>query len=137
MWTLRWPTVWSNQTSASSVMGWIAGGGVDGLGVSLMRITIDTREDSYQDALGVLRRAYGRHRLAPKTEESPAVGEAVDMSNGGALSEESGQAVRCWRRSQGRGGGQVFGEGDEKVACQGDLANQGSRRGVARFEVNE
>ena len=39
-----------------------------------MRITIDTREDSYEDALGVLRRAYGRHRVARKTEESPGEG---------------------------------------------------------------
>jgi len=38
-----------------------------------MRITIDTREDSYEDALGVLRRAYGRHRLPRKAQESPAV----------------------------------------------------------------
>ena len=32
-----------------------------------MRISIDTREDSYEDALGVLRRAYGRHRVARVT----------------------------------------------------------------------
>ena len=55
-----------------------------------MRITIDTREDSYEDALGVLRRAYGRHRLARKAEESPAVPEAVDSSSGGGVAEESG-----------------------------------------------
>jgi hypothetical protein len=53
-----------------------------------MRITIDTREDSYEDALGVLRRAYGRHRLARTTEESPAVPDAVDLSNGGAVTDE-------------------------------------------------
>ncbi len=58
------------------------------LGVSLMRITIDTREDSYEDALGVLRRAYGR-RLPRKPEESPAVAEAVDSSSGGAVAQES------------------------------------------------
>ena len=54
-----------------------------------MRITIDTREDSYEDALGVLRRAYGRHRVARKAEESSAVPEAVDVSSGGAVAEES------------------------------------------------
>lgn len=53
-----------------------------------MRITIDTREDSYEDALGVLRRAYGRHRLARKTEEPPAVPEGVDLSNGGGVAKE-------------------------------------------------
>jgi Lsr2 len=59
------------------------------LGVSLMRITIDTREDTYEDALGVLRRAYGRHRLLRKPEESPAVPEAVDLGSAAALAEES------------------------------------------------
>ena len=54
-----------------------------------MRITIDTREDSYEDALGVLRRAYGRHRLPRKPEESPAVPEAVDLSSAGPLAEVS------------------------------------------------
>ena len=53
-----------------------------------MRIIIDTREDSYEDALGVLRRAYGRHRLARTTEAPPAVSEAVDLSNGGAVADE-------------------------------------------------
>ena len=55
-----------------------------------MRITIDTREDSYEDALGVLRRAYGRHRLARKAEESSVVPEAVDSSSGEGAAEESG-----------------------------------------------
>ena len=59
------------------------------MGVSLMRITIDTREDRYEDALGVLRRAYGRHRLPRKPEESPAVPEAIDLGSAGALAEES------------------------------------------------
>ena len=53
-----------------------------------MRITIDTREDSYEDALGVLRRAYGRHRVARKAEELSAAPEAVDVSSGGAVAEE-------------------------------------------------
>lgn len=54
-----------------------------------MRITIDTREDSYEDALGVLRRAYGWHRLARKAEESPAVPEAVELSTGRGAAQES------------------------------------------------
>src|SRR4051794_8256926 len=53
-----------------------------------MRITIDTKEDSYQDALGVLRRAYGRHRVARKAEESPPVPEAVDLRARGGVAEE-------------------------------------------------
>ena len=110
VWTLRGPTVWSNQTPAFSVMGWTAGGGVDGLGVSLMRITIDTREDSYEDALGVLRRAYGRHRLARKTGESP-VGEAVDMSNGGSVSEESGKRSAAGAGRKGAGVGKSSAKG--------------------------
>ena len=52
-----------------------------------MRITIDTREDSYEDALGVLRRAYGRHRVGRKTEESRG---AVGSSDAGAVAKESG-----------------------------------------------
>ena len=59
------------------------------MGVDLLRITIDTREDSYEDALGVLRRAYGRHRLPRKTEGSPAVREGVDLSSADAVAEES------------------------------------------------
>src|SRR3954466_8294043 len=54
-----------------------------------MRITIDTREDSYQDALSVLRRAYGRHRQASKTEQSSTVGEAVGASTGDHMAQGS------------------------------------------------
>src|SRR4051794_19920699 len=61
------------------------------LGVSLMRITIETREDTYEDALGVLRRAYGRHRVAGKAEESPAVPAVVDVSAGEGAAEESAE----------------------------------------------
>jgi hypothetical protein len=59
------------------------------LGVRLVRITIDTREDSYEDALGVLRRAYGRHRLVRKAENLLAGPDAVDVSSGGGATEES------------------------------------------------
>ena len=79
------------------------------LGVSLVRITIDTREDSYEDALGVLRRAYGRHRVARKTEDSRG---AVDSSEGGAVAKESGMRSASVgrkdassRRGPARGGG--------------------------------
>ena len=66
-----------------------------------MRITIDTREDSYEDALGVLRRAYGRHRLARRPEESPAVSEAA-RSGAGRVAEESGN-----RSAPGAGRGKM------------------------------
>ena len=59
------------------------------MGVSVMRITIDTSEDSYEDALGVLRRAYGRHRLPRKAQESPADPSVVDLSAAGAVAQES------------------------------------------------
>ena len=52
-----------------------------------MRITFDTREDRYEDALGVLRRAYGRHRLAPKVEESPA---PLDLGSDGVVGQAPG-----------------------------------------------
>ena len=117
-------------------MGWTLGGGVDGLGVSLMRITIDTREDSFQDVLGVLRRAYGRPRLAPETEESPAVGEAVDMSNGGAVSKESGKRSASGSGRKGAGVGKSSAKATRRSPAR-DFGNQGSRRGVAGFEVNE
>ena len=55
--------------------------------MSLVRITIDTREDSYEDALGVLRRAYGRHRVTRKTEVSRG---AVDSSEGDEVAKGSG-----------------------------------------------
>jgi Lsr2 len=78
------------------------------LGVSLVRITIDTREDSYEDAIGVLRRAYGRHRVTRKTEESLG---AVDSSEGGAVAKESGMRTApvgrkdsSLRRGPARGG---------------------------------
>lgn len=58
-----------------------------------MRITIDTREDSYQDALGVLRRAYGRHGLARKKDESPAPREVVDVGNGGVAKASGGRSA--------------------------------------------
>jgi hypothetical protein len=68
-----------------------------------MRITIDTREDSYEDALGVLRRAYGRHRLPRKAEDSPAVPEAVDLSSAGAVAQESdNQSASGSRRGDAR-----------------------------------
>ena len=76
-----------------------------------MRISIDTREDSYEDALGVLRRAYGRHRLARTTEESPAIPDAVDVSSAGAVAEESEN-----RSASGAGRGDAW---SRKPSAQG------------------
>src|SRR3954451_7968205 len=45
-----------------------------------MRITFDTRQDSYEEALGVLRRAYGRHGTVRREQgisDSQADGEAT------------------------------------------------------------
>ncbi len=64
-----------------------------------MRITIDTREDSYEDALGVLRRAYGRHRVARKTESSRG---ALASSETGAVAEESDVQSASGRRKDAR-----------------------------------
>ena len=84
-----------------------------------MRITIDTREDSYEDALGVLRRAYGRHRLARKAEESPAVPEAVDLSSGGGVAEESDN-----RSASGAGRGDA---GSRKPSAKGTKKSAAKR----------
>jgi Lsr2 protein len=63
-----------------------------------MRITFDTREDSYEDALGVLRRAYGRHVLPRKKEESSGPNEQVESAPRAAPRK----ATR--RSATGRGG---------------------------------
>jgi hypothetical protein len=63
-----------------------------------VRITIDTREDSYEDALGVLRRAYGRHRVVRKNEESRG---AVDSSEVGEVRKESGMRSASVGRKDG------------------------------------
>ena len=92
-----------------------------------MRITIDTQEDSYEDALGVLRRAYGRHRVARKTEESPGVPQAVDVSTGGAVAEESDN------RSASRAG-----RGDaglRKPSAKGIRKSAGKRTSATRAAV--
>ena len=69
-----------------------------------MRITIDTSEDSYEDALGVLRRAYGRHRLARKAEESPAAPSVGDVSPAGTVvAEESDSLAPAGSRRRGAG----------------------------------
>jgi hypothetical protein len=64
-----------------------------------VRITIDTREDSYEDALGVLRRAYGRQRVARKTELSRG---ALASSETGAVAEESDVQSASGRRKDAR-----------------------------------
>ena len=47
----------------------------DRLGGIAMRISFDTQEDTYEDALAVLRRAYGRRGPARKRDESQAGAE--------------------------------------------------------------
>jgi Lsr2 len=95
-----------------------------------MRITIDTREDSYEDALGVLRRAYGWHRLARTTEEPPAVPSAVDLSNGGAVPGEaddrstSGAGRKDARLRKGRPM-----KGDRKAAAKRASATRAAAMG--------
>ena len=49
-----------------------------------MRITFDTREDSFEDALGVLRRAYGRHVLVRKKQEISGSSAEVEATVRGA-----------------------------------------------------
>ena len=67
-----------------------------------MRITIDTREDSYQDALGVLRRAYGRHGPARRKDDSPTRREDVDVSAGGVVEESVSRAASGAGRDDAR-----------------------------------
>ncbi len=103
------------------------------MGVSLMRITIDTREDSYEDALGVLRRAYGRHRVARKTEESAAVPAAVALTSGDGMAEEPDS-----RSASGAGRGDV---GLRKPSAKGIKKSAGKRspatRGAAESPVSK
>ena len=58
-----------------------------------MRITFDTREDSYEDALGVLRRAYGRHVLPRKKEESSGPSEHVESAPRGAARKSTSRSA--------------------------------------------
>jgi hypothetical protein len=89
-----------------------------------MRITIDTKEDSYEDALGVLRRAYGRHRVARKTEESAAVPQAVALSPGDGLAPEPDS-----RPASGAGRGDVT---LRKPSAKGIKKSAGKRRPTTR-----
>jgi hypothetical protein len=83
-----------------------------------MRISIDTREDSYEDALGVLRRAYGRHRLARKPEGSPAVAEASDLGAGDGVAEESGNQSGSGAGRGSAGSREPSGQGAKKSAAK-------------------
>lgn len=58
-----------------------------------MRITFDTREDSYEDALGVLRRAYGRHVLVRKKQEMSGPSERVESTDRGAAKKSSSRSA--------------------------------------------
>jgi hypothetical protein len=83
-----------------------------------MRITIDTREDKYEDALGVLRRAYGRHRLPPKAEESPTVPEAVELSSAGAVAQESDSRSASGARRRDAGPGTPLAKATKRPAAK-------------------
>ena len=58
-----------------------------------MRITFDTREDSYEDALGVLHRAYGRHVLVRKQQEMSGPSERVEATARGAAKKSPGRSA--------------------------------------------
>lgn len=81
-----------------------------------MRITFDTREDSYEDALGVLRRAYGRHVLVRKKEEPSGPSAQVESTHRGAAKKPSS------RSAAGR---------SEKEAGLRKQAANGSRKSVS------
>jgi Lsr2 len=83
------------------VVRWSRGVGGRTWGVSLMRITFDTREDSYEDALGVLRRAYGRHVQVRRKEESSVPSVQVEPPRRGAATKSTSQSAT------GRGGKQA------------------------------
>jgi len=93
-------------------------------GSESVRITIDTREDSYEDALGVLRRAYGRHRVARKSEESPAVPEGADLRSAGGVAKASDS-----RSASGAGGGD---EGLRKPSAKGTKKSAAKRTSATR-----
>ena len=93
-----------------------------------MRITIDTKEDSYEDALGVLRRAYGRHRLLPKPEATPAVPDAVDMSSAGAVTQESDNRSASGGRGGDAGPKKPPAKATKKTAAKRTPASQADAR---------
>ena len=84
------------------------------LGVSLMRITIDTREDSYEDALGVLRRAYGRRACRASRRSRPRYPKRSTRA----------PAVQ-WRRNQRTG---LLREPVGETRGRGSLRLRGARR---------
>ncbi len=102
-----------------------------------MRITLDTREDRYEDALGVLRRAYGRHLWPRKPEESPAVPEAGDLSSAGALAEESDNrsALGAVRGDAGSRKPSTKAKGSKKSATQRSPATAAAESPVSKATV--
>jgi len=75
-----------------------------------MQITFDTREDSYEDALGVLRRAYGRHVLVPKKKDMSDPTRRVESTDRGAAKQSSsrsatGRSGKEARKRSPNGGG--------------------------------
>ena len=93
-----------------------------------MRITIDTRDDSYEDALGVLRRAYGRHRLPRKPEEPPAIPEAVELRSAGAVAQESDNRSASGGRRADAGPKKSPAKATKKTAAKRTPASQADAR---------
>ena len=93
-----------------------------------MRITIDTREDSYLDALGVLRRAYGRQDPARKKMESTGQRETVDSSNGSVAKGSDTQPATS--------GGRVD-AGLKKVAAKGPRKSPAKKTSAPRAPAAE
>ena len=101
-----------------------------------MRITIDTGEDSYADALGVLRRAYGRHRLTRKAEESPAITEAVDVSSGSGVAEESDNRFASGAGRGDAGLSKPSAKGTKKSAAKRSTATKAAARASVSKSAN-
>ena len=107
-----------------------------------MRITIDTREDSYEDALGVLRRAYGRHRVTRKAEDSRGGG---DSSEGGVVAKEAGmrsgsvgRTDASLRRGPAREGGRPAAKrtsATRAAAVESPVSKSTGKRAVGRNAV--
>lgn len=93
-----------------------------------MRIIFDTREDSYEDALGVLRRAYGRHVVVRKQEKSSAPSVQVEPTRRGAASKSNSQSAT------GRSGKQA---GDRTRSANGSRRSVSQRASASGVGVKE
>ena len=98
------------------------------LGVSLMRITIDTREDRFEDALGGPASCL---RSAPLAAQTGGVGRGTRSGRpelrrraGGGV----GQSVSFGNRPGRSGVEEAFCQGEEEFGYQAEACNHGSRR---------